>query len=111
MSAPSNWQLSDRTLQPGRPPLVMGIVNVTPDSFSDGGRFADPDAAVAHGLELAWQGAELLDVGGECTRPGPQPVPVEEELRRVIPVIRRLAGLTPVPLSVDTCKAEVARQA
>jgi dihydropteroate synthase len=89
----------------------MGIVNVTPDSFSDGGRFADPDAAVAHGLELARQGADLLDVGGESSRPGAQPVPLEEELRRVVPVIRRLARLTPVPLSVDTCKGEVARQA
>src|SRR3954454_7216713 len=111
MSAPSNWQLSDRTLQPGRPPLVMGIVNVTPDSFSDGGRFVSTDAAVAHGLELVRQGADLLDVGGESTRPGAEPVPLGEELARVLPVVRALAGLPPVPLSVDTTNAEVARQA
>jgi dihydropteroate synthase len=89
----------------------MGIVNVTPDSFSDGGRFAAAEAAVAHGLELVRQGADLLDVGGESSRPGALPVPPDEELRRVVPVVRELAGRTTVPLSVDTCKAEVARQA
>src|SRR2546429_427567 len=71
---------------------VMGIVNVTPDSFSDGGRFLDPDAAVAHGIELAEQGADVLDVGGESTRPGAAPVPADEELRRVVPVVERLAA-------------------
>ena len=90
---------------------VMGIVNVTPDSFSDGGRFLDPDAAVAHGIELAGQGADVLDVGGESTRPGAAPVPVDEELRRVIPVVERLAATTSVPVSVDTTKAAVARAA
>src|SRR5512132_1970375 len=90
---------------------VMGIVNVTPDSFSDGGRFLDPDAAVAHGIELAEQGADVLDVGGESTRPGAAPVPVDEELRRVIPVVARLATTTSVPISVDTTKAAVARAA
>jgi dihydropteroate synthase len=89
----------------------MGIVNVTPDSFSDGGLFAAPEAAVAHGLELVRQGADLLDVGGESTRPGAQPVPLEEELRRVVPVVRELAARAAVPVSVDTSKAEVARQA
>jgi dihydropteroate synthase len=89
----------------------MGIVNVTPDSFSDGGRFLDTDAAVAHALRLLEQGADLLDIGGESSRPGAQPISLEEELARVIPVIRRLAGQTSVPLAVDTCKAEVARQA
>ena len=111
MSAPWTWQLRDRTLTPGNPPLVMGIVNVTPDSFSDGGRFLDTDAAVAHALRLVEQGADLLDIGGESSRPGSHPISLEEELARVIPVIRRLAGQTSVPLSVDTCKAEVARQA
>src|SRR5205809_5263530 len=90
---------------------IMGIVNVTPDSFSDGGRFLDPDAAVAHGTELAEQGADLLDVGGESTRPGAAPVPADEELRRVIPVVERLAATTSVPISVDTTKAAVARAA
>jgi dihydropteroate synthase len=104
------WLCRDRTLTPA-PALVMGIVNVTPDSFSDGGRFADTETAVAHGLELVRQGADLLDVGGESTRPGSQPVPLEEELRRVVPVVRELAARAGVPVSVDTSKAEVARQA
>jgi dihydropteroate synthase len=89
----------------------MGIVNVTPDSFSDGGRFAATAAAVEHGLELVRQGADLLDIGGESTRPGATPVPLEEELRRVVPVVQKLAELTTVPLSVDTSKAAVARAA
>jgi dihydropteroate synthase len=92
-------------------PRVMGIVNVTPDSFSDGGHHADVDAAVAHGLRLAEEGADLLDVGGESTRPGAAPVPLEEELRRVIPVIERLARETALPISVDTSKPEVMRAA
>ena len=85
---------------------VMGIVNVTPDSFSDGGRFLDPGAAVAHGIELAGQGADVLDVGGESTRPGAAPVPADEELRRILPVVQELAPH--VRVSVDTRKAEVA---
>jgi dihydropteroate synthase len=89
----------------------MGIVNVTPDSFSDGGRFLEPDAAVAHGIELADAGADVLDVGGESTRPGAAPVPADEEVRRVLPVIERLATVTGVPISVDTTKATVARAA
>jgi dihydropteroate synthase len=104
------WHLPDRVLDLSRRPLIMGIVNVTPDSFSDGGRFADIDAAVAHGLSLARQGADLLDIGGESSRPGAAPVPLEEELRRVVPVVQQLAAQVPVPLSVDTCKSEVARQ-
>lgn len=111
MSDLPTWQLRDRVLTPGAPPLLLGIVNVTPDSFSDGGRFFDADAAVAHALRLVEQGADLLDIGGESTRPGSQPVALDEELSRVVPVIRRLAGQTTVPLSVDTNKAEVARQA
>jgi dihydropteroate synthase len=108
---PLSWHLRDRVLNPGDRPLVLGIVNVTPDSFSDGGRYAATEAAVAHGLELVRQGADLLDIGGESSRPGAMPVPVEEELRRVVPVVRELARRTAVPLSVDTTKAEVARQA
>jgi len=94
-----------------RPALVMGIVNVTPDSFSDGGQFLDPRAAVAHALQLVEQGAEILDVGGESTRPGASPVAEEEELRRVMPVIEQLAGRVSVPLSIDTVKPGVARAA
>ena len=90
---------------------VMGIVNVTPDSFSDGGAHDNVDAAVAHGLRLAAEGADILDVGGESTRPGAEPVGVEEELRRVIPVIERLARECPLPISVDSSKPEVMRAA
>ncbi|GAB3314228.1 dihydropteroate synthase [Luteimonas notoginsengisoli] len=92
-------------------PRVMGIVNVTPDSFSDGGAHATVDAAVAHGMLLAEEGADVLDVGGESTRPGAAEVPLEEELRRVIPVIERLAAKTSLPISVDTSKPDVMRAA
>jgi len=92
-------------------PRVMGIVNVTPDSFSDGGEHATAEAAVAHGLRLAAEGADILDVGGESTRPGAQEVPVEEELRRVVPVIERLVRETALPVGVDTSKPEVMRAA
>ncbi|MDG6746517.1 dihydropteroate synthase, partial [Staphylococcus aureus] len=90
---------------------VMGIVNVTPDSFSDGGAHDTTEAAVAHGLKLVEEGADLLDIGGESTRPGAAPVSVEEELRRVIPVIEQLAARTRVPISIDTFKPEVMRAA
>lgn len=90
---------------------VMGIVNVTPDSFSDGGAHDSTDAAVAHGLKLVEEGADLLDIGGESTRPGSAPVPLEEELRRVLPVIEQLAARTAVPISIDTFKPEVMRAA
>lgn len=92
-------------------PRVVGIVNVTPDSFSDGGEHPTPEAAVAHGLRLAEEGADVLDVGGESTRPGAEEIPVEEELRRVIPVIERLANETALPISIDTSKPEVMRAA
>ena len=92
-------------------PRVMGIVNVTPDSFSDGGAHDNLDAAVAHGLKLAEEGADVLDIGGESTRPGADEVSVEEELRRVIPVIERLGRETALPISVDTSKPEVMRAA
>jgi dihydropteroate synthase len=94
-----------------RPALIMGVVNVTPDSFSDGGKFFHTDAAVAHGLELAAQGADLLDVGGESTRPRATPVSEAEELRRVIPVVEQLAARVKIPISIDTMKPEVARAA
>lgn len=94
-----------------RPALVMGIVNVTPDSFSDGGKFFIPEVAVAHALELVAQGADILDIGGESSRPGAEPVGETEELRRVIPVIEKLAGQVKIPLSIDTMKPAVARAA
>jgi dihydropteroate synthase len=89
----------------------MGIVNVTPDSFSDGGRFFDPGTATAHGLALVAAGAAVIDVGGESTRPGAEPVDVDEELRRVLPVVRAIAAQVRVPVSIDTTKAAVARAA
>ncbi|MEO6228289.1 MAG: dihydropteroate synthase [Thermomonas sp.] len=92
-------------------PRIMGILNVTPDSFSDGGSHFDVDAAVAHGRRLAEEGADILDVGGESTRPGANEVPLEEELRRVIPVIERLVRETSLPISIDTSKPEVMRAA
>jgi dihydropteroate synthase len=104
------WHLADQILRIERRPLVMGILNVTPDSFSDGGKHADLETAVAHGLELVRQGADLLDVGGESTQPGAEPVPLAEELRRVVPVVQALAACVSIPISVDTSKAEVARQ-
>jgi dihydropteroate synthase len=91
-------------------PLVMGIVNVTPDSFSDGGQFLDADAAIAHGRELMAEGADILDIGGESTRPGAEPVDADEEIRRVIPVIEALTA-DGARISIDTTKAEVARRA
>lgn len=102
------WQLRDRALTPGRPALVMGIVNVTPDSFSDGGRFAAAERAVAHGLELVRQGAHILDVGGESSRPGATPVSPDDELARVLPVVEELVRQTDIPLSIDTTKPLVA---
>src|SRR3972149_1323614 len=88
-------------------PHVMGIVNVTPDSFSDGGKYESTEKAVEHALQLVGDGADILDIGGESTRPGATPVSLEEELVRVIPVITRLAKEVQVPISIDTYKAEV----
>ena len=90
---------------------LMGILNVTPDSFSDGGQFYDPEKAIRHGLEMVEQGADFIDVGGESTRPGSEAVSVDEELRRVIPVIERLAKATEIPISIDTYKSVVAERA
>jgi dihydropteroate synthase len=114
---PTDWHLRTRRLELPRPgdagarPLVMGIVNVTPDSFSDGGRHDDVEAAVAHGLALVADGADILDVGGESTRPFSEPVTAEEEWRRVGEVVRRLAREAGVPVSIDTSKAVVAARA
>ena len=106
-----HWKLRTETLTVGKIPLLMGIVNVTPDSFSDGGQFFDPAAAVEHGLKLAAEGADLLDVGGQSTRPGSLEVDAEEELRRVMPVVAGLCERTDLPVSIDTSKAIVAREA
>ena len=117
VNLPAIWRLRTQVLELPRPganirrPLVMGIVNVTPDSFSDGGRHADVEAAVAHGLALVADGADLLDVGGESTRPYSTPVDAEEEWRRVGEVVHRLAREAGVPVSIDTSKAAVAAQA
>jgi dihydropteroate synthase len=102
------WQLRTRELTFGRLPLLMGIVNVTPDSFSDGGRFLAAERAVEHGLRLAEQGAAILDIGGESTRPYATPVERDEELRRIAPVVETLCRQTAIPVSIDTSKAEVA---
>ena len=104
------WICRNRTLITTPRPLVMGILNVTPDSFSDGGRLADARAAADVGKHLLDTGADLLDIGGESTRPGSQPISLEEELRRVLPVVEILARETDATLSIDTTKAEVARQ-
>jgi len=105
------WHCAGHTLQAGPLPLLMGIVNVTPDSFSDGGAHNTVDAAVQHALELAEDGADIIDIGGESTRPGADPVDVDEELRRTIPVIKALSTQLKVPISIDTTKAVVAEQA
>ena len=105
------WRAGDRAWEFPRSPLIMGIVNVTPDSFSDGGQYATPKAAVAHALSLAAEGADILDIGGESTRPGAPAVSESEELARVIPVIEQLAGQTEAALSIDTQKPAVAEAA
>jgi dihydropteroate synthase len=109
--APHDLRAGDRVLPTASRCLVMGVVNVTPDSFSDGGRYLDPAAAVAHGLALAAEGADLLDIGGESTRPGAVDVEESAELDRVLPVIEELARTAGVPVSVDTRKAAVAAAA
>lgn len=105
------WRTSRRAFDLGCRGVIMGVINVTPDSFSDGGSFTGADDAIAHGLRLAGEGAEILDIGGESTRPGAAAVTAGEELRRVLPVIRGLSGKTRAALSIDTSKAEVARAA
>jgi dihydropteroate synthase len=107
----ARWRLRSRRIELARRPLVMGIVNVTPDSFSDGGLHFAHGAAIEHGLRLAAEGADLLDVGGESTRPYSTPVPAGEELRRVLPVVEALCRQASVPVSIDTSKSAVAAAA
>ncbi len=105
------WQTVDRVWKFPHTPIVMGIVNVTPDSFSDGGYYETTESAVSHALQLESQGAAILDIGGESTRPGAKPVSEEEELKRVVPVIEKLAGQTEAAISIDTQKPSVAKAA
>jgi len=106
-----SWRLRTQTLEFDRRPRLMGILNVTPDSFSDGGRFFEHEQAIDRGLAMAAEGADILDVGGESTRPYSESVPDAEQMRRVIPVIEALCQQTGVPISIDTASAEVAREA
>lgn len=105
------WHIKGRTLPIGERTLIMGILNVTPDSFSDGGQFDTVDSALAYADQMISEGADIIDVGGESTRPGGEPVTVDEEIRRVVPVIEALTQRTNIPISVDTTKSEVARVA
>lgn len=107
------WLLSTRrgSIDAARRTALMGIVNVTPDSFSDGGRYFDPGKAISHGIDLAREGADIIDVGGESTRPGARPLSAREEIERILPVIRGLRRVAPIPISIDTYKADVARAA
>jgi dihydropteroate synthase len=105
------WVRGERFAGPGLPRKIMGVVNVTPDSFSDGGRFQAREAAIAQALRLEDEGADLIDIGGESSRPGASPVALEEERRRVLPVLEALNGRLAVPLSIDTMKPEIARDA
>jgi len=105
------WHAGAHRLRRGRSPLLMGIVNVTPDSFSDGGRYVDPAAAVQHALQLVGDGADMLDIGGESSRPGATAIPADVELARVRPVLAALRPIVDLPISIDTTKAAVAGQA
>jgi dihydropteroate synthase len=105
------WHFRNGSVPIGERTLVMGILNVTPDSFSDGAQFLSPELAIVHAEEMIAQGADLIDVGGESTRPGGEPVSIEEEIQRVVPVITELTKRTQVPVSIDTTKSEVARAA
>jgi dihydropteroate synthase len=105
------WKLKQRELRLGERTVLMGVLNLTPDSFSDGGKYSDPDRAFARAIELEEQGADIVDVGAESTRPGSARVSEAEEIRRLIPVLKRLQGRLSVPVSVDTYKAEVAERA
>lgn len=109
-SRATHWQVADRRLRLS-PPLVMGVLNVTPDSFSDGGRFLAPDQALAHARAMVQAGADIIDIGGESTRPGAVPATLDEERSRVMPVMRAIRGELDVPLSIDTSKPEIMREA
>src|SRR5438067_12982831 len=105
------WKIGDEVVDLSKRGMIMGVLNVTPDSFSDGGEFFEPDAAIVRGVQIASEGADIIDVGGESTRPGTEPVSVKEELRRVIPVIEKLRAKIDIPISIDTSKSEVASAA
>ena len=105
------WKLRDRTVSLGERTLIMGVLNVTPDSFSDGGKYQDPDRAFARAIQMEEEGADMIDVGAESTRPGSQKVSEAEELRRLVPVLKRLRDQVAVPISVDTYKSGVAAKA
>src|SRR5437764_691789 len=105
------WKIGDEVVDLSKRGMIMGVLNVTPDSFSDGGEFFEPDAALARGVQIASEGADIIDVGGESTRPGTETVSVKEELRRVIPVIEKLRAKIDIPISIDTSKSEVASAA
>lgn len=105
------WQIKNRSLPIGPRTLIMGVLNITPDSFSDGALFLSPDKALAHAEQMIAEGADIIDVGGESTRPGGEPITADEESQRVVPVIAELAKRTATPISVDTTKSEVARAA
>jgi dihydropteroate synthase len=107
----SPWKIGNRMFDLSHRGMIMGILNVTPDSFTDGGEFFSTDKAVEHGLQMAAEGAQIIDVGGESTRPGAEPVSLKEELQRVIPVIERLRGKIDIMISIDTSKAKVAEAA
>ena len=107
----THWKLRSQTLDFGPRPLLMGIVNTTPDSFSDGGKYFDADSAIAHALQLVEDGADLIDIGGESTRPYASSISTDEEIRRILPVIESLAQQTNVPISIDTSKSKVAQAA
>ncbi len=111
MSKRHHWKLKQRELILGERTLIVAVLNVTPDSFSDGGLYADPDRAFARAIELEEQGADILDIGAESTRPGSQRIAEAEELRRLVPVLKRLRGKLTIPISVDTYKSAVAEKA
>ena len=105
------WKIRDKTLQLGERTLIVGVLNITPDSFSDGGKYLDPDRAFAHAIDLEEQGADIIDIGAESTRPGAVRISEAEELRRLVPVLKRLHNKLTIPLSVDTYKSAVAQKA
>jgi len=105
------WKLKQREIKLGERTVLMGVLNLTPDSFSDGGKYNDPDRAFARAVELEEQGADIVDIGAESTRPGSSRISAAEEMRRLIPVLKRLKGRLTVPISVDTYKAEIAERA
>ena len=106
-----HWKLKGREIALGERTVILGVLNVTPDSFSDGGKYQEPDRAFVHALEMEEQGADIIDIGAESTRPGSARISAAEELRRLIPVLKRLKGRLSIPISVDTYKAEVAERA